>query len=402
METSTVPEMSLDFTDPDFNRYPYETLKTMREKAPVVYNPTIDYFMVGRYAEGRRVFVEDDTFGPDRKWTEDAFGGLFMLADDNPHHNETRAVWNPSFSRAAMHLRRDEIAEIVDALLAEAVAEMDAHGTFDAIPRIANMVPAVVIAGMLGIPKRDIPKFASCTEEITLIAESAAEGPTPRGEQMRAQGVEARQRMHAYVGEQLEIRRREKRDDDLIGEIAMSPVALERSEREIRTNVTGLVVAGHDTTPRLLAHMFVTLARHPKQREAIRDDRSLIPQAIEEIIRYDGVSSSGSRAARVDTELGGLGLRAGDKIIVLPTATNRDPRRWDDPDSFDIFREAKPHLAFGLGTHVCLGINLARVEAQVTLDRLLDLLPEWRIAQDELEYGTNFFTRGLKTLAISR
>jgi cytochrome P450 len=147
-----------------------------------------------------------------------------------------------------------------------------------------------------------------------------AEGPTPRGEQTRAQGVDARQLMHAYVGEQLEIRRREKRDDDLIGKIAMSPVALERSEREIRTNVTGLVVAGHDTTPRLLAHMFVTLARHPEQREAIREDRSLIPQAIEEIIRYDGVSSSGSRAARVDTEIGGLGLRAGDKIIVLPTA----------------------------------------------------------------------------------
>jgi cytochrome P450 len=263
-------------------------------------------------------------------------------------------------------------------------------------------VPAIVIARMLGIPDADIPAFSRWSDEMTLIAQSVAEGPTPRGEAMRARGRRAQQRMHALAGEQLELRRREQRDDDLIGQMALSPVALERSEVEIRANVAGLVLAGHETTSKLLAQMFVTLERHPEQREALRDDRSLIPQAVEELIRYDGVAASAVRAPRADTEVGGIGLAAGDRIIVLPTATNRDPRHWDDPDTFDIFREPKGHLGFGLGTHVCLGINLARLEAQVTLDRLLDVLPEWRVAQDELDYGANFFTRGLKTLAIGR
>lgn len=172
------------------------------------------------------------------------------------------------------------------------------------------------------------------------------------------------------------------------------------TEGDMRAQVALLVVAALDNAASAMATMMVVLAQHPSQRQAINEDRSLLPQAIDEILRYEGPVMAIPRAAHGDGELDGVTIPAGDKVWGMIGSANRDPERWDAADRFDVFRERKGSLAFGVGPHNCLGINLGRMEIHLLLEHLLDAIPEWEMATDDLDYGHNFIVRGPQSVPI--
>jgi len=165
------------------------------------------------------------------------------------------------------------------------------------------------------------------------------------------------------------------------------------TEQEIIASNTQLVFAGNETTAKLMAHTLVTLAAHPDQRRRLAEDRTLVPAAIEEVHRFQTIAQFMDRFVRADVEIEGVLLPKRSVVTALEGAANRDPERWDDASSFDVTRPARQHLGFGFGMHSCIGLNLARLEATIWLDRLLDHLPEFEVVGD-VDYGKNFQIRG--------
>jgi pimeloyl-[acyl-carrier protein] synthase len=262
-------------------------------------------------------------------------------------------------------------------------------------------VAALVLAHMLGVARDDIPRFVAWTEEICKTLEALTEPERDRAATLEQVGRAATVAACAYAGQQLEQRRIRGESDDLIGMLAFSPVAATMSDLEQRAAVAQFIVAGHDNTAHLLSEMLVALAQHPDQRSAIARDRSLIPQSIEEVLRWRGPTRAGLRITREDVVFDGVTVPQGTQLLLLIAAANRDPERWHDPDLFDIFRPARRHLALALGTYVCLGVNLVRIEAEVFLTKVLDVIPTYVLVDDSIEYTPPFFMSGPRAVRIA-
>lgn len=399
MSPASVPTMSVDLSSLDVNRNPFPHMNAVREEAPAVYNPLIDHWMVGRWDETRQMLGDEAGFAQDRKFFDDIFGIRLFIAQDNPEHNQNRSTWNRPFRRAEIERLSDMVSEVVDEVLAPVLGALERGETLDVVEH-TNAIAPIVIAHVLGIARDDIPRFSEWSHGMLGIAESVVEGQTERGERLRETGFAATEAMCAFAGAELEKRRREQRDDDLIGLMALAPTAAHLTEEERCGHVALLTMGGHETTSKLIGQLLVIMAQHPDQRAAIRQDRSLATQAIEEVVRYAGVIGAAVRSAREDTEIGGVPIPAGAQIFGLPTAANRDPRRWENPDTFDIFREPKPHIGFGFGTHSCLGMNLARLEASAVLNYMLDNAADYELTGGRIDYGTNWFLRGPTAVSI--
>jgi cytochrome P450 len=199
-----------------------------------------------------------------------------------------------------------------------------------------------------------------------------------------------------YLAEEIERHRKEPRND-LLGVMLNIPGW---TDAEIRSTAILLLLAGYDTTAKLMSNCLQALEQHPDQRRLLVDDPSLLPGAIEEILRWVGATQAVVRKVRQDTVLADTRLEAGDIVYPLLIAANRDPSRWSDPQRFDIRREVKGHLAFGTGSHICLGAHLARLETRVAVEALLRIAPEYQLR--DTDYGNAFFARGLERGVIER
>jgi cytochrome P450 len=236
-------------------------------------------------------------------------------------------------------------------------------------------------------------QFSAWSDAMGAIAEGALD-TSDRGMETILAGRQATAELNAYIAGQVEDRRRHP-TDDLIGKMVSAEFAkTAMTEKEIIASNTQLVFAGNETTAKLMAHALVTLATHPDQRRLLVHDRSLVPQAVEEIHRWQTITQFIDRDVReADVEIRGVAISRGSVVTPMQGAANRDPDRWDHPSGFDITRPPRQHLGFGFGMHSCIGLNLARLEAQIWLDRLVDKLPDFDLAQD-VEYGSNFQLRG--------
>lgn len=173
------------------------------------------------------------------------------------------------------------------------------------------------------------------------------------------------------------------------------------TEQEIVASNTQLVFAGNEATAKLLAQIVVTLAAHPDQRRTVHADRDLIPAAVEEVHRFETVTHSVFRDAVGDkSSIAGVAVPADRRVTLLLGAANRDPTRWDRPDAFEVERKKKSHMGFAFGLHSCLGMNLARLEAQIFLEELIEALPDWDV-DTPVDYGSNFAVRGPSTVRVS-
>jgi len=269
---------------------------------------------------------------------------------------------------------------LVRTVVNELIDQFAGSGHADLVKELTFNFPVQVIARILGLPRRDYPQFQRWAVEITSVAANWD------------RGVAASEALREYFAGVLAERRR-KPDDDLITELVNVEVDGERlNDEEIYSFLRLLLPAGVETTYRASGNLLYALLTHPEQLAAVRADRSLLTQAFEESVRWEPPVTVILRRATRDTEVGGVPIAAGADIALLLGAANHDARKYDHPDEFDMFREVRQHVGFGFGIHVCLGMHLARMEARVAIDTLLDRLPDLRL---DPEPGQDLHIRGL-------
>lgn len=392
--TSEIPVVSLNLTDPEVVQEPVPKLTEIRETAPVLYDPDIDRFVVGGYSDARRCMSQAADFGQDVEFFEKLQGGRAIAVMDNPDHMAIRGILNPRFTPGGVAGLAPFIQGVIDERIDDAVGRIRDGAAVDFVAELNEPIAILTIAHMLGVSEADTPSFVTWAHEMLKTTEASVEPDPARRAELERVGKAATANLNEYAAQQLEERRRRDQDEDLVGMIAHSPVAAELlGDTDQAANVTLFVVAGHDSSLKMMGHMLVALAEHPDQRRAIAEDRSLVPQAIEEVLRWAVSAPLGAKVARHDVMLGGVPLREGSRIFSILSAGNRDPERWENPDKFDIFREYKNHIGFGFGTHSCMGANLTRLELTLLLEAVLDRIPEYQLAED-IEYGPIFLKRG--------
>lgn len=389
------PTIDIDFTDWTFNQDPHPVIDTWRELGPVVYNERHDRYLTFSYRTCAKVLGNVERFDSSGmvEFFKGHFGGLTMEAIDTPRHHQMRGVWSPAFQREALEAQRQLVSEVVASRIDPFIARLRDGEVLDAIPNLTRGIPTLVIARMLGIEEEMYEQFSAWSDAMGSSSEAKLDD-TERGAEIMRASLEGTKALNDYITETVARRRANGRGDDLVSMMVFDEFAKSMEESEIVASNTQLVFAGNETTAKLMASTLVALAQHPDQRRALAADPSLIPQAFEEVHRWATLVQNLSRFASSDeSEVAGVHIPRGAEIMAMIGAGNRDPQRWDDPHKFDIFRPAKQHLGFGFGMHVCLGLNLARLEAQVWMEQLLQKMPDFEI-DGPIDYGRNFLLRG--------
>jgi cytochrome P450 len=292
-------------------------------------------------------------------------GEHIMLGMDDPQHRRYRALVSTAFRQKVLTQWEHELFGAVANELIDAFAT---RGRAELVREFDFPYPTKVISGILGLPREDYLQFQRWSTAILSFFTKLDEAIT------------ASQEVKEYMAVVLEERRREPRED-LISELAKAELDGEQlTDEEIFSFLRLLLPAGVETTYRSLGNLLFSLLSAPEQLEAVRTDRSLIPQAIEEALRLETPLLNITRLATADTEVGGVAIPAGSTLMLMLAAANRDEERYEEPDRFDIFRQSpKPHISFGQGPHACLGTHLARIEMRVAVNLLLDRLPNLRL-----------------------
>jgi cytochrome P450 len=384
-----------NLADPLFLANPHPTYAGWRTEGPVrrVALPRgIDAWVVTGYEEARQALTDPrlakSPRGP-QSYSVNTAISKHMLAADPPDHTRLRKLVAATFTTRRIEALRPRIEQITDELL----AGMSGHDQVDLIDAFAFPLPIQVICELLGIPLDDRDKFRSWSGDI--VAGSEVTG----AEQMRA----ALGALVAYIRALLEERRTRLGDDLLSGLIAVRDSEDRLTENELTSMVFLLLIAGHETTVNLIGNGTYLLLTDRDRWERVRAERSLLPAAIEEFLRFEGpVEMSTARVATESFTFGGQQINAGDVVMVSLLGADRDADRFEDPDELRFDRRHNAHLAFGHGIHYCLGAPLARLEAMIAFDKLLDRFPELRLAVPpaDLTWRPGVLIRGLSTLPV--
>jgi pimeloyl-[acyl-carrier protein] synthase len=320
---------------------------------------------------------------------QSAQGLRSMLIMDPPDHTRVRKLVNKAFTPRRIAALREHIADLVDGLVGAARAKQ----RFDLIHDLAEPLPAVVIAELLGVPAADHRQFREWSS--ALIAGIAA--PDPEARRAAAEAVEA---LLSYLAETIAARRRDPRDDLLSAMIHAQEERDALSDAELLATSNLLLVAGHETTTNLIGNGTLALLRDGDAWRRLCAEPGRLPTAVEELLRFDGPVQATVRVALEPVEIEGQTIPEGALVLVSLGAANHDPAVFDDPDRLEIGRDPNPHLAFGFGTHFCLGAPLARLEALLAFEALVRRLPGLTLAGDAPEYRPNPVLRGLRRLEV--
>lgn len=400
-----IPDAPLAFdpTDPAFVADPYPRYAEIRE-SEVVHVGLEGTPVLTRHADVVAV-LRDTRFSSDPSHRPEGrrpFGGVtmpvqpgslpVMLFKDPPDHTRLRRLANAAFTPRAVEALRPRIREIVEGLCDRAA---DA-GRMEVMAELAFPLPVTVICEMLGVPVVDHERFRRWSTDATRVLDPV-EDP---GTMQRA--FAAVLELIAYFTELIAERRSRPGDDLLSALIAAEEAGDRLSAPELMAMVLLLFLAGHETTTNLIGNGILALARHPDQWRRLREDPGLVPGAVEELLRFDPPVQVTARTATCDTEVNGIGIRAGELVVCALAAANRDPRVFPDPDTLRIDRrEARQHLSFGNGIHYCLGAPLARVEAQEVFGALVRRFGSVELDTDEPRYREHFVLRGLAELPVT-
>ncbi|OMC03894.1 hypothetical protein A5733_22665 [Mycobacterium sp. NS-7484] len=412
MVAAHYPLLSFDTTDPAFVADPWARYREIRELGGVVFNERINRWMVSEFDLVKQILSAPSRFGSERGQVEHAavFGGPTMEFYDGPHHDRIRSIWSGDFRPRTLARLRPVITDIVRARLTPVAARLRDGETVEIVTELTRGIPTEVIAHMLGVEPEMVDQFTAWSDAMGASAEGYSM-PGAHGAELIAAGKHATAQLNSYIREQLPVRGCPAEGSwDLIGTMVAHEYACEHmTEQEIVASNTQLVFAGNETTAKLLAQIVATLAIHPDQRRILQSDRSVALDAVEEVHRLETVSHSIFRDVVGDdvtlniggsAAVGDVAVADGERITLLLGAANRDPRRWERPDDFDITRRKLSHLGFAFGLHSCLGMNLARLEAQIFLEELIDTVGDWQLA-GPLDYGTNYTVRGPSRVLVA-
>jgi cytochrome P450 len=377
---------------------PYPTYAAMREAGRVLKTP-IGALIVHRYGDVRHVHGDHERFsmaalaelggpmsgtGPDG-----SFLAKTMLTTDPPDHTRLRRVVNRAFTPRSISLIEDRVRAVAGRLLAPATR----GEPFDLVAEFAGPLPTIVIAELLGVPPADAARFRVWSESIT---------GTGTGVLDPIAAARDAAEMRRYLLGQIAARQHHG-SDDLIGRMVQANDDGSMSDEEVAGACVLLLLAGNETTMRLITNMALAFGRHPDQQQLVSDDHDLIARAVEETLRYDSPVQMLFRAAKAPAEVGGVELRQGSIVLTMLGAANRDPDAFTDPDAFDVARSGdNPHIAFGHGIHFFLGAQLARLEARVAFEEIFERMPTFRVvtADDALVYPATPMLRSPKSLVM--
>jgi cytochrome P450 len=376
-----------DLYSPEFRRYTHETFAQMRAKNPVFQQPGLDgktpiWFVTG-YAEVEQVLLDDRHFvrdpasiAPELAAQYGGGSGLeamfnnHMLNRDGEAHRRLRSLVSKAFTPKMIQSLRPRIEQIAAELLDRAAAK----GEMELVADYAFPLPITVIAELLGIPLDNQENFRIWSNAIMRPA------LTPEAQQ---EALGMMQQFGQYMQQLVAERRQSPGQDLLSGLIHVQAEGDRLSQEELFSMLFLLIVAGHETTVSLIGNATLALIQNPEARSTLQTDPSLIPNAIEELLRYDSpVERTLTRFVAADVELGGQQLKQGDLLIAILGSANRDEARFADPASLDIHRRPNPHLAFGKGAHYCLGASLARLEGEIAIRALFQRFPDLHLDID--------------------
>jgi len=406
MAGAAVPQASTDFyfnpIDPSFRANPYPHYPALLAGAPRKFNVFIPTTLVARYDDCLAVLRDHEHFSSrppamlQQMRTEFGpfAGATTMLDSDPPVHTRLRRL----VSRAFTPRRIKDIEPRIQAIAGELLDRVARDGRFDLMEHLASPLPMIVIAEMLGVPPEEHAQFKAWSNQIIEGGRMAFGGASP-AENMKASSQELR----AYLAKQIERRRREPGDDLITALVQAHDEGGTLAADELLAFVVLLLLAGNETTTNLIGNGTLALMRHPDQLQRLRGDLSLMPAAIDEMLRFDSPVQSTVRTCAVAANVGGTDVAAGELVFVIIAAANHDPQRFRNPDSFDVARTPNDHVAFGEGIHFCLGANLARLEGAVAISSMLERFPKLRLANPDapLQYRGSYLLRGLKTLPLS-
>ncbi|SFK60248.1 cytochrome P450 family protein [Geodermatophilus ruber] len=315
-----------------------------------------------------------------------------MIGTDPPEHTRLRRLVSKAFTARRVEGLRPRVREITDALL----DRITPRGGAELVGEFALPLPVTVIGELLGVPEGDRDRFRGWTDEML-------DRPfDPRSDMARV--TAARERMHGYLAELVAAKRARPADDLLTDLIEVTDEGERLDGQELMAMIFLLLIAGYVTTVGLIANGTLALLRAPDQLDRLRADPTLVPQAVEELLRFDGPVNPGlTRYALEDLEIGGARIPRGDVVLLAIAAADRDPDRFPDPDRLDVGATDPGHLAFGHGVHYCLGAPLARLEGQVAFTALLARLPGLALGvdEDELRWTGGGVLRGLRELPVT-
>jgi cytochrome P450 len=393
-----------DILSPEFATNPYPAYAVMREKEPLIWHEATQSYIISRYEDVERVFKDKNAeFTTDNyNWQIEPVHGKTILQLSGREHAVRRALVAPAFRGREL---QEKFMPVIERNSRELIDAFRHSGSADIVSDYATRFPVNVIADMLGLDKADHARFHGWYTAVIAFLGNLAGDPevTAAGERTR---VEFAEYMFPIIRE-----RRDNPGDDLLSSLCTAEVdGVRMNDEDIKAFCSLLLAAGGETTDKAIASILANLLLHPDQLAAVREDRSLIPAAFAETLRYTPPVHMIMRQSATDVQVTGGTIPSGATVTCLIGAANRDEQRYREPDRFDIFRDdltttsafsaAADHLAFALGRHFCVGALLAKAEVETGVSQLLDAMPDLRLADgfDPVEQGV--FTRGPQSLPV--
>ncbi len=394
----------INLLNPENLANPYPLYEQLRSEDPVLWDEFLGRWVLTGYADVlaclRDLRMSAERVGALRsQLPEDVIEELqpmervfesWMLFLDPPDHTRLRGLVNKAFTPRRVEAMRPHIQQIVDGLL----DRVQNTGRMDVIHDLAFPLPSTVIAEMLGVPPEDRDQFRRWSSDIVGISGLIIDPD---------RAVRAQKSVLAlmdYFREIVAQRRASPRDDLISAMIAADDHGKFLSDEELLATCVLLLEAGHETTTNLIGNGLLALLRHPDQLRTLRENPSLIGTAVEELLRYDSPVQLTARIATEEMEIGDKEVSAGDMVVLLLGAANRDPVQFLNPNILDLYRRDNRHLSFGQGIHYCLGAPLARIEGQIAFNTLLHRCPGLELTGEPLEWRQAVSLRGLLALPV--
>ena len=380
--------------DAEIDVDPHPVWKRLRDEVPLYYNEPYDFYALSRFEDVEPCLIDWDTYRSGKGSILELIRADFeiprgaILFEDPPRHDVHRGVMSRVFTPKKMNAIEPKVREFC----ARTLDPLVGSGHFDFIADLGAQMPMRTIGYLLGIPEQDQEAIRDHLDE-GLHLEEGQEGT------FDAEGMDGTEMFGEYIDW-----RAEHPSDDLMTEMLNAEFEDETgvtrtfTREEVSTFVSLLAGAGNETTTRLIGWTGKLLAEHPDQRSQVVEDRSLVPQTVEEVLRYEAPSPVQARYVAKDVEHHGHKVPEGSVMVLLNGSANRDDRQFPDGDRFDIHRDAGHHLSFGYGIHFCLGAALARLEGRVALDEVLNRFPEWEVDWEHAEQARTSTVRGWASL----
>ena len=396
--TATETDVYYDMYDRDIYASPYETFQQLRNEAPLYYNDKYNFYALSRHDDLARVLTDRETYISGKGMVYNIISqdiemppGLF-INEDPPQHTMHRAIVSRLFTPRAVARLEDQIRflceEIVDGLVG--------REQFDFVRDFSLQLPVQVIGMLVGVPKKDQADL------LAVFQRNLHEGSADPEQQLMNGILESA----AWFNDYLDWREKNPSDDVMTTlmhyefEDETGTIRTLRRD-EIVTYLTLITSAGSDTTATAISWAGSLLSDHPDQRRELIENPAMIPQAFEEVLRCEPPSYHFCRWTTKDVEFHGQTIPAERILVVLPPAANRDERKWEDPERFDIHRDPAQIFTFSFGPHFCLGANLAKIEGRIALETILQRIPEWTVDYDSAVLTKGIDTRGWERLPVT-